>query len=127
MPLILSAAAAVVFCLILCFTERVFWLETPLQVWTALCNVFFLPGALILTAGILYWVSHEGLFDIFTFGARKIGGLRKSKKETIRKESFFDYQTRRKASRKPYQSSLLWVGAVLLAISLVCLFFYGRA
>ena len=92
------------------------------KVFHILCDSFFVVGVVTTSAGLLIFSSNEGTFDMLSYGIQAFVGM--FKKDMRRKyETFYDYRESR-ADKKVQFGFLVICGLVMLAISMVMLYFY---
>ena len=92
------------------------------KVFHILCDSFFVVGVVTTSAGLLIFSTNEGTFDMLSYGVQAFFGM--FKKDMSRKyESFYDYRESR-ADKKVEFGFLVICGLVMLAISMVMLYFY---
>ena len=99
-----------------------FWqAEDPAERCRLLCDAFFVPGALLVSAGALIFVSNLGIFNGISYAARYVARMFVPWSGR-RDESYGDYVSRRaeKGNITGY-GFLFLVGGVFLAVSLVFL------
>lgn len=92
-----------------------------------LCDAFFVPAVFLLGAGGLAFANLHGLFDVFSYGIRKladtawpwVGFL----KEEDRNGNYADYRLRRQKKRRFPRVPLL-SGATFLALAIFFLVVY---
>lgn len=111
-----------------------------------LCDAFFVPAALYLAAAAIAFVSSEGIFDALTYGFKQLIHLRrlkpfvppttkessanekhasdasKQEKPSAETQSYFEYHTRKQASRKFSAWNLLFIGCAFFLPALVFAF-----
>ena len=103
-------------------TTHGFWqTELPVERYRLLCDGFFVPGALLVSAGALIFVSNYGIFNGISYAARYVARMFVPWSGR-RDESYGDYVSRRaeKGNITGY-GFLFLVGGVFLAVSLVFL------
>ena len=94
------------------------------KVFHILCDSFFVVGVVTTSAGLLIFSTNEGTFDMLSYGVQAFFGM--FKKNMSRKyESFYDYRESR-ADKKVRFGFLIICGLVMLAISMVMLYFYHQ-
>ena len=94
------------------------------KVFHILCDSFFVVGVVTTSAGLLIFSSNEGTFDILTYGMKVF--LSMFKRDMSRKyETFYDYREA-KSEVKVQFGFLVICGLVMLAISMVMLYFYHQ-
>jgi hypothetical protein len=102
--LIIALLVAGALILVLCWVRGAFTADTEKELFKALCDAFFITGALFLGAGLLIFLSKEGTFAIFSYGARKFA--RRFNKEPLKEDdklySYYNYQVAAKGQKKRY-------------------------
>ena len=94
------------------------------KVFHILCDSFFVVGVVTTSAGLLIFSSNEGTFDMLTYGMKVF--LSMFKRDMSRKyETFHDYREARAETKVPF-GFLVLSGLVMLAISMVMLYFYHQ-
>ena len=113
----------------LAVTAGVIVLELPQgRGWVhMLCDGFLMAAVALLALGCLKFVRNQGLFDLFGYAFSNVF-RRRDRDEmglplTGEKETFAQYEARKKASRKG-AGDLLWPGCVYLILSGVMMVVY---
>ena len=91
-----------------------------------LADAFTIPGVIMLMAGVLVWISTEGVFDMILYGVNRgmasiIPFMRSSD------ESFLDYKTRKQSKRIKGYSFMFISGGVYLIPAIVFNILYYTA
>lgn len=91
-----------------------------------LSDGFFIVAVLFVGMGTLLWVSTTGFFDIFSYAMKSLLVLFSPLKKPSEHPHFYEYKCEREAKRKgkPITHTVLIVGLILLALSLICLALY---
>ena len=91
-----------------------------------LCDGFFIVAVLFVGMGTLLWVSTTGFFDIFSYAMKSLLVLFSPLKKPSEHPHFYEYKCEREAKRKgkSITHTVLIVGLILLALSLICLALY---
>ena len=97
------------------------------SVLRALCDGFFVAGALVMGMSGLMFAGNEGVFDIFGFGISHLFTTRWPGLSTMpddhRKEKYVDYKERkRKNPSKPLP--VLLAGAIYMVLAVIFLIIY---
>lgn len=101
--------------------------ETSSERFRLLCDAFFVPGALLLSAGALIFVSNEGGFYGVAYAARFIARMFIPTSEK-RDESFGDFvEARREKGAVKGYSFLLVTGGAFLAVSILFLILFYKS
>lgn len=92
-----------------------------------LCDGFFVAGVVVLGFGGLQFSANKGMFDIFSFGVKKVldvhwPGITQSTEEE-RREQYVDYTLRKRAARKSPKGTVV-AGCVYMALAAVMLAIY---
>ena len=91
-----------------------------------LCDGFFVPGALLLSAGALIFVSNFGIFNGVSYAARYVARMFVPSSGK-RDESYGDYVRRKSEKGKITGYGFLFaVGGAFLAVALVFLVLFYR-
>lgn len=91
-----------------------------------LSDGFFVSTVIFLGFGLLLWVSATGFFDIFSYGFKSLLVLFSPLKKASEHQKYYEYKCEKDAKRegKPVAFTVLWVGLICLALSLLALFLY---
>ncbi len=108
-------------------TALVVWLSLSREkeLIHALCDGFFVSGALMLCYAGLVFSRNQGTFDIFSYGISHLFNIRwpgfSTMEEDHKKEKFADYRERVSAKRKFPMGTLVAAGvyAVIAVVMLV--------
>ena len=100
----------------------VYFLTRNSRTITEACNASAVSTAVLLLGGLLAWMAHLGVFDIFSFGFKQLGSMFFAK-NPIRDGNYADYQAekREKRSNSSYGFVAVIASGVLFAISLIVL------
>lgn len=96
----------------------------PVLICRCLSDGFFVSGLLLAGFGGLVWVSTTGFFDIFSYGFKSLLVLFSPLKKPSDLEKFYEYKLAKDAKRGKPQYSLLVVGAICIALSVLFLILY---
>ena len=114
--------------LIIAFTVIVFRdtfsLTDKKEILRYVCDGFFVSTIIIGGLGLLVFVSNEGAFDMISFGLISFFSMFKAKNER-KYASYFDYKES-KAKEKIKSGFILYVGLILLLITLVLYYAYSK-
>ena len=124
----IAAAIGTGLFLILMFTRNGFSDQESLSDrWHILCDALFVPGALLVSFGLLLFAAGGGVFDMLKFGVTKAYSviMTKKKRESLPR-TFFDYKMEREAKGKVKTGYLLVVGAVFLLLAALALLMYNQ-
>ena len=89
-----------------------------------LCDALTVPGALLLCAGALVWVSNLGALDGVRYGLRLAYRALIPGKRLQKEENYRDYVTARRGRPVKGYGFLLISGTVTIATSLLLLMLY---
>lgn len=91
-----------------------------------LSDGFFVSAVLFTGLGGLFWVSTTGFFDIFSYAFKSLFVLFSPLKKAKEFPHYYDYKCEKDAKRegKPISHTVLVVGLICLAASLICLALY---
>ena len=89
-----------------------------------LCDALTVPGALLLCAGALVWVSNLGALDGVRYGLRLAYRALSPGKRLQKEENYRDYVTARRGRPVKGYGFLLISGTVTIAASLLLLMLY---
>lgn len=89
-----------------------------------LCDALTVPGALLLCAGALVWVSNLGALDGVRYGLRLAYRALIPGKRLQKEENYRDYVTARRGRPVKGYGFLLISGTVTIAASLLLLMLY---
>lgn len=89
--------------------------------WRVLCDAFFVPGVLMLSAGALVWVSNFGVFNGISYAFRYV--VRMFLPHSGKRDESYGNYVRARAERGGIRGYgfILIVGAVFFGVSLVFL------
>ena len=93
-----------------------------------LSDGFFVAAILFVGMGGLLWISTTGFFDIFSYAFKSLFVLFSPLKKAKEFPHYYDYKCEKDAKRegKPITHTVLVVGLICLAVSLVCLALYYK-
>ena len=91
-----------------------------------LSDGFFVSAVIFVGMGGLLWVSTTGFFDIFSYAFQSLLVLFSPLKKGKEFPHYYDYKCEKDAKRegKPISHTVLVVGLICLAASLICLALY---
>lgn len=91
-----------------------------------LSDGFFIVSVIFTGMGVLLWVSTTGFFDIFGYAMKSLLVLFSPLKKPSEHPHYYEYKCEKEAKRqgKPITHTVLIVGLILLALSLICLALY---
>lgn len=88
--------------------------------FTKLCDVFFIDGAIFLAAGGLLFCDRHGAYDTIAYGMRTAVGVMFQSPEKRKYKDLYDYKKSREGKRAEFRY-LLWIALVLLVLAVICL------
>lgn len=99
-----------------------YYLTRSSRTLTEACNAAAISTAAVLLCGLLAWMAHLGVFDIFSFGFKQLRSMLFAK-NPIRDGTYVDYQNekREKRSNSSYGFVAVVAAGLLLAIVLIVL------
>lgn len=89
-------------------------------VFTKLCDVFFIDGAIFLAAGGLLFCDKHGAYDTIAYGVRTAVGVMFQSPEKRKYKDLYDYKKAREG-KHPEFKYLLWIALALLVLAVICL------
>lgn len=91
-----------------------------------LSDSFFVSGVCLSSAGLILFVSNDGLFDIFGFSIQLLFGALKRNVRERKYKDFYEYKEKREKKRHSV-AYLLIVGIFFIVAAVVFLFlFYSK-
>ena len=93
-----------------------------------LSDGFFIGAVLFTGMGVLLWVSTTGFFDIFGYAMKSLLVLFSPLVKPGEHPHYYEYKCEKDAKRegKPITHTVLVVGLICLAASLICLAMYYK-
>ena len=123
-PYFITAATGLAVSIWTCISRNIFAAETKAQVFTILCDAFFVPGVLLLCVGLLMYAANEGIFNAISYGMKILGrSFRGKKDEKIIDEEFHEYHARVSQKKMKIKHFLL-VGVIYFVISIIFMVLY---
>ena len=99
--------------------EGLFKVESLEKLYYVLCDMFCLPGLLILGIFGMIWISSTGALDIFSFAFKNLLFLfSPSKKRTSK---YYEYTQEQASKRGDLPMYILWVGLGFFMVGVVFL------
>ncbi len=120
---ITTAVAAGVAVLIM-YSGGLFETADTLTRYKLLADAFTIPGVILLCIGALVWVSTDGMFDGFTYAAKRLGSLIPFYSKNYKHERYYDYVMRKRGKRIGGYGFIPIVGAAFTAIAVVFIVLY---
>lgn len=118
-----TALAAAVSALIM-YSNGLFEATDALARYKLLADAFTIPGVILLCLGALIWVSTDGLFDGFTYAAKRLGSLIPFYGKNYKHERYYDYVMRKRGKRISGYGFIPLVGTVFTLIAVVFIVLY---
>ena len=88
-----------------------------------LSDSFFVSGVLLTGAGLLLFVSNNGMFDMLSYGITTFFVARKKNVKERKYKDYYEYK-QAKSEKKRSCAYLLIVGLTFIAIAALCLIGY---
>lgn len=122
---LITFVVGVVFAMVAWIVGGLFKVTSYAALMGKISDGLFVSGVLIAGSGGLIASFNEGVFDGLSYGMHGLFGFRNIKKDsTPKKESYFDYQKRKHANKKPVAHlvlvglSFVFVGVVFFVVSM---------
>lgn len=122
---LITFAVGVAFAIVVWAVGGLFKVTSYVALMGKISDGLFVSGVLLAGSGGLIASFNEGIFDGLSYGMHGLFGFRNIKKDsTPKKESYYDYQKRKHANKKPVGHlvfvglSFVFVGVVFFLISL---------
>lgn len=122
--IVLAVGLLVSFLIIL--SKEVFSFTSPVDVYKALTDAFFVSGALITCYGLLVVASNGGTFDMITYGIRRFFDVFRRDVMNTKYKTFYEYRKAKQEKHARY-GYFVFAGLFLLGISFLFLALYYRA
>lgn len=123
---LISAAVGLGLAFVIMLTQNIFGQEKASDVYRILSDSFFVSGVLLTGAGLLVFVSNNGIFDMLSYGITTFFVARKKDVKDRKYKDYYEYK-QSKSERKRSFAYLLIVGLALLAIAALCLIGYSNS
>ena len=125
-PWLIELGLAVVIFIAVAISQGVFTQSDPLQIYSGLCDAFFVPGALLCCFGVLAFCAKDGAYDIFAYAMRRLKSLfLPFSKEKYQR--YYDFKLEKEARRGKGKPYALVIGLGFLAAAGLCLILYSQA
>lgn len=105
------------------FLKSLYWLDSTVEVMSALSDCFVVPGLLFILFGLLIVCSNGGTFDMLGFGLKKVILLFKIHQTEQDKEGFYEYRKRKQEHKRSF-AYIIIVGVFYLIIGLIFYILY---
>lgn len=94
----------------------------------ALCDACFVAGIMLVCVGLLIFVAGDGMFDMLSYGVRKLLRLvLPQEKQDQFPKTFFDYREMKHGGGKAPFGYLLLVGLAYILLAAILLVMYSSA
>ena len=114
---IITIAVAILLGGLTAYIKGLFVADSMQKVMSAMSDVCFVPGVLILGVGLIIWVTNNGFFDGVKYSFKNMKRLGSQKQYEENMESFLDYKERMSKAKLPCGFLLIIGGALcILAI-----------
>ena len=100
-----------------------FTAQEPAEVYRALCDGFFVAGALLTCYSVIRYCARDGAYDIFGYGMKNLKAMFIPTREVNKR--YYDFKQEKAAKRQPFSVNTLILGLCFLAASGVCLLLYN--
>ena len=120
MPYLIAAGAGLLVAALVALRQGFFKAETATAAYAALCDAFFVPGALMVCFGLFSFIGYGGFFDIFTYGFKSLKRLFTlfGKKDN---QHYYEYRQAKAEKREKPKYHTLKVGLVFILIAVIFL------
>ena len=115
----ITTAVAAGIAVLIMYSSGLFEVTDDLTRFKLLADAFTVPGVILLCIGALVWVSTDGMFDGFTYAAKRLGSLIPFYGKNYKHERYYDYVMRKRGKRISGYGFILIVGAAFVAIAVV--------
>lgn len=96
------------------------------EIAAALCDACFVPAALLISMGLLLFVSNDGLFNMISYGVQRAARLVLSaKKQAEFPRTYYEYWEIKQAVGKASFGYIIVAGLVYLALAALFLVWCG--
>lgn len=119
-----SLAVSAALFLLVAFNRDLFDLTERTEILSALCDAFFVPGALMVCIGLLSLSAKEGIFDMLGYGFKSLLVLFAPFGKPKKHKYYYDYKQEKAAKRGKMHPGPLMIGIAFLLLAGVCLVFY---
>ena len=124
--LIELGVSAVVF-LAVAVSRGVFTAAEPAEIYSGLCDAFFVPGVFLFCFGLLAFCAYGGVFDIFAYGVKSLKMLFTPFGKPDKHQHYYEYKLAKEARRQRPKPRTLILGAVLMLCAGLCLILFNSA
>ena len=106
------------------WAKDIFSQTSTVKIFHILTDAFFATGVFITSAGLLFFSSNEGTFDMLVYGVNSFFDIfRKTSKKKY--ETFYDYRESRKDTKIKF-GFMVVCGVFFLAVSMIMYLFYKK-
>ena len=118
LPLIIAVSAGLAVAALTALKQGLFEAASPQEAYKALCDAFFVPGAVLCCLGMLSFVAYGGFFDIFAYAIKSIKHLfiPSASRDHLR---YYDYRLEKEARRQKPRYFTLKVGMIFMLLSVI--------
>ena len=120
---LISTAVGLVLAFVIMLAQNIFGQEKGSDVFRILSDSFFASGVLLTGAGLLLFVSNNGMFDMLSYGITTFFVARKKNVKERKYKDYYEYK-QAKSEKKRSCAYLLIVGLTFIAIAALCLIGY---
>ncbi len=120
----ITVAVAAGIAALIMYSNGLFEASDTLTRYKLLADAFTIPGVILLCIGALVWVSTDGMFDGFTYAAKRLSSLIPFYGKNYKHERYYDYVMRKRGKRISGYGFIPIVGAVFVAIAVVFIVLY---
>ena len=125
-PWLIAAGAGLIVAALVALRQGFFHPESTAAAYSALCDAFFVPGAIMVCFGLFSFIAYGGFFDIFLYGFHSLKRLFTpfSKKDKLH---YYEYHVSKMEKRTRPTYATLKVGLIFLLLAVVFLLLYENA
>ena len=126
LPLIIAVGAGLAVAALTALRQGFFEAVSPKEAYKALCDAFFVPGAVLCCLGMLSFVAYGGFFDIFAYAFKSVKRLfiPFASRDHAR---YYDYRLEKEANRQKPRYYTLKTGLVFMLLAVIFLILYEHA
>ena len=117
---LISTAVGLVLAFVIMLAQNIFGQEKGSDVFRILSDSFFVSGVLLTGAGLLLFVSNNGMFDMLSYGITTFFVARKKNVKERKYKDYYEYK-QAKSEKKRSCAYLLIVGLAFISIAALCL------
>ncbi len=120
----ITTAVALGVAVLIMYSNGLFETTDTLTRYKLLADAFTIPGVILLCIGALVWVSTDGMFDGFTYAAKRLSSLIPFYGKNYKHERYYDYVMRKRGKRIGGYGFIPIVGAGFTAVAVVFIALY---